>query len=48
MIHGIEISQTAIDLAQKHFGNDLTIYHGSVTEMPLEKPTPKKTSNSIH
>lgn len=36
-VTGIEISQTAIDLAQKHFGNDLTIYHGSVTEMPFEK-----------
>jgi SAM-dependent methyltransferase len=35
-VTGIEISQTAIDLAQKHFGNDLTIYHGSVTEMPFD------------
>lgn len=34
-VTGIEISQTAIDLAQKHFGIDLTIYHGSVTEMPF-------------
>lgn len=35
-VTGIEISQTAIDLAQKHFGNDLKIYHGSVTEMPFD------------
>src|SRR5690606_2704057 len=35
-VTGIEISQTAIGLAQKHFGNDLTIYHGSVTEMPFD------------
>ncbi len=36
-VTGIEISQTAIDLAYKHFGNNLTIYHGSVTEMPFDK-----------
>lgn len=36
-VTGIEISRTAIDLAQKHFGNDLKIYHGSVTEMPFDK-----------
>jgi len=35
-VTGIEISQTAIDLAKKHFGNELTIYHGSVTEMPFD------------
>ncbi|MBN1986408.1 MAG: methyltransferase domain-containing protein [Prolixibacteraceae bacterium] len=35
-VTGIEISQTAIDLAKKHFGNDLLIYHGSVTEMPFD------------
>ncbi len=35
-VTGIEISQTAINLAQKHFGNNLTIYHGSVTEMPFD------------
>lgn len=35
-VTGIEISQTAIDLAQKHFGNNLKIYHGSVTEMPFD------------
>jgi SAM-dependent methyltransferase len=35
-VAGIEISQTAFNLAQKHFGSDLTIYHGSVTEMPFD------------
>jgi SAM-dependent methyltransferase len=35
-VAGIEISQTAIDLAKKHFGDDLTIYQGSVTDMPLD------------
>lgn len=35
-VTGIEISQTAIDLAIEHFGNDLTIHHGSVTEMPFD------------
>ncbi|MNL22173.1 Methyltransferase domain protein [compost metagenome] len=35
-VTGIEISQTAIDLGQKHFGNDLKIYHGSVTDMPFD------------
>ncbi|MBO3097522.1 class I SAM-dependent methyltransferase [Gelidibacter pelagius] len=36
-VTGIEISKTAIDLAHKHFGDDLHIYHGSVTEMPFDK-----------
>lgn len=35
-VTGIEISETAIDLAQKHFGNEMKIYHGSVTEMPFD------------
>jgi SAM-dependent methyltransferase len=35
-VTGIEISQTAIDLAHKHFGNDLIIYQGTVTEMPYD------------
>lgn len=35
-VTGIEISQTAIDLAKKHFGNDLNIHHGSVTAMPFD------------
>jgi SAM-dependent methyltransferase len=35
-VTGIEISHTAIELAKKHLGNDLMIYHGSVTEMPFD------------
>lgn len=35
-VTGIEISATAIELAQKHFGNTLTMYHGSVTDMPFD------------
>lgn len=35
-VTGIEISETAIDLANKRFGQGLTIYHGSVTEMPFD------------
>lgn len=35
-VTGIEISKTAIDLAKKHFGSDLIIHHGSVTEMPFD------------
>lgn len=35
-ITGIEISKTASELAKKHFGDDLPIYHGSVTDMPFD------------
>lgn len=35
-VTGIEISKTAIELATKHFGTDLKIYHGSVTGMPFD------------
>lgn len=35
-VTGIEISQTAIELSKKYFGADLTIHHGSVTEMPFD------------
>lgn len=35
-VRGIEISQTAIELAHRHFGEDLVISHGSVTEMPFD------------
>lgn len=38
-VTGIEISQTAIDLAHQHFGNHLTIHHGSVTDMPFDNLT---------
>ncbi len=36
-VTGIEISQTAIDLLRKHYGNEMTVYHGSVTEMPFDQ-----------
>lgn len=36
-VTGIEIAQTAIEIAQKHFGESVTIYHGSVSEMPFDK-----------
>ncbi len=35
-VTGIEISKTAIEMARKHYGADMTIYHGSVTEMPFD------------
>lgn len=35
-VTGIEISKTAVGLAQNHFGEKLKIYHGSVTEMPFD------------
>lgn len=35
-VRGIEISETAIELAKKHFGDELIIYHGSVTDMPFD------------
>ena len=36
-VTGIEISKTAIERAEKYFGNDVTIHHGSVTDMPFDK-----------
>jgi len=35
-VTGIEISQTAIDIARKYYGDDMTIHHGSVTNMPFD------------
>lgn len=35
-VTGIEISKTAIELAQKHYGNEMAIYHGSVIDMPFD------------
>jgi len=35
-VTGIEISKTAIEMARKHYGSDMTIYHGSVTDMPFD------------
>nr|WP_067053796.1 class I SAM-dependent methyltransferase [Mucilaginibacter sp. L294] len=37
MVTGIEISKTAIEMARKHYGTDMKIYHGSVTDMPFDK-----------
>lgn len=36
-VTGIEISKTAIELAKKHYGTDMTIYHGSVLDMPFDQ-----------
>ncbi len=36
-VTGIEISQTAIDLLRKHYGNGMMVYHGSVTKMPFDQ-----------
>ncbi|UZR98384.1 class I SAM-dependent methyltransferase [Chondrinema litorale] len=35
-ITGIEISKTAIEMARKHYGTEMTIHYGSVTEMPFD------------
>lgn len=35
-VTGIEISKTAIEMARKHYGTDMTIYHGSVVDMPFD------------
>ena len=35
-VTGIEISKTAIAMARKHYGTDMVIYHGSVTDMPFD------------
>ncbi|GAB4018118.1 class I SAM-dependent methyltransferase [Spirosoma migulaei] len=35
-VTGIEISKTAIEMARKHYGTAMTIYHGSVTDMPFD------------
>src|SRR5690606_3223987 len=35
-VTGIEISATAIALAQKHYGQSLIIHLGSVTDMPFD------------
>ncbi|MEN7550008.1 class I SAM-dependent methyltransferase [Rapidithrix thailandica] len=36
-VTGIEISKTAIKRARKHFGSEVIIHYGSVTEMPFDK-----------
>lgn len=35
-VTGIEISKTAIEIARKHYGTDVTIHHGSVVDMPFD------------
>ena len=35
-VTGIEISKSAVELARKHYGDQLTIYLGSVTQMPFD------------
>ncbi len=35
-VTGIEISKTAIELAQKHYGAGMMIYHGSIIDMPFD------------
>lgn len=36
-VTGIEISETAIDLAKKHSGDHIRIHHGSVGSMPFDQ-----------
>jgi SAM-dependent methyltransferase len=36
-VTGIEISKTAIEMAGRHYGADMIIHHGSVTDMPFDK-----------
>ena len=36
VVTGIEISGTAIEMAKKHYGPDMKICHGSVTDMPFD------------
>lgn len=36
-VTGIEISKTAIEMARKHYGEEMTIYHGSVSDMPFDQ-----------
>ncbi|SHE37829.1 class I SAM-dependent methyltransferase [Pedobacter caeni] len=36
-VTGIEISKTAIEMAEKHYGTDMVIHHGSVTDMPFDQ-----------
>lgn len=36
-VTGIEISETAIALAKKHYGDNIKVYHGSVCDMPFDE-----------
>lgn len=35
-VTGIEISKAAIEMASKHYGTNMIIHHGSVTDMPFD------------
>lgn len=35
-VTGIEISETAVELGKKHFGDSIKIHHGSVSSMPFD------------
>lgn len=35
-VTGIEISETAINLAKQHFGETVTVHHGGVGDMPFD------------
>lgn len=35
-VTGIEISETAIEIARRHYGDSIKVYHGSVSEMPYD------------
>lgn len=36
-VTGIEISETAIELARKRVGDNIKVYHGSVSSMPFDR-----------
>lgn len=36
VVTGIEISQTAIDIAKAQYAHSMTVHHGSVSEMPFD------------
>ncbi|GAB3012257.1 class I SAM-dependent methyltransferase [uncultured Cyclobacterium sp.] len=38
-VTGIEISETAIDIARKQYGNQIKVHHGSVSGMPFDNET---------
>lgn len=38
-VTGIEISETAINLAKKHYGDTVKVYHGGVGDMPFDQKT---------
>lgn len=36
-VTGIEISETAINLAKIHYGDNIKVYHGGVSDMPFDQ-----------